>query len=259
MANNNTIRKTVLVTLVLCLACSIVVSTTAVVLRPIQVANQELDFKRNLLAAAGLLEADRGVEEVFNERITRRVVDLNSGTYTDAHDAQTFNQWRAARDSNLSTNLDRREDMAGINRRENYAVVYLVEDDRGELESVILPVRGYGLWSTMFGFLALEADARTVRGIGFYDHNETPGLGGEIDNQRWQEQWEGKKIFDDSGNVAFSVIKGRVDPSASQAQHQVDGLSGATLTGRGVENMIRFWLGEQGFKPFLTNLLEGEA
>lgn len=259
MANNDSIRKILIVTVVLCLVCSIVVSATAVMLRPMQQANQELDFKRNVLAAGNLIEPGRSVEEIFDERIIRRAVEFESGEFTDAVDVEEYDPRRAARDASTSTNLSRGEDIAGISRREDYTIVYLVEDESGELVSLILPVRGYGLWSTMYGFLALEADGNTISGIGFYEHGETPGLGGEIDNESWQEQWEGKKLYEEDGEVALSVIKGSVDPSADDAEHKVDGLSGATLTSRGVQNMMRFWFGEMGFKPFLTKLQEGEA
>lgn len=258
MANNDTIKKTVIVTLLLCFVCSVVVSTAAVVLKPMQVANKELDFKRNILSAAGMLEPGANVEQIFSERIVTRVVELDTGKFTDAVDSTTYDQRRAARDASLSTNLSKQEDIAGISRRENYAMVYLVEEN-GSLNKIVLPIKGYGLWSTLYGFVALEADANTILGLGFYEHGETPGLGGEIDNPNWKAQWEGKKVYDSEGEVAITVLKGRVDPSSPRAQYQVDGLSGATLTGRGVHNLVQFWLGESGFKRFLDNLQKGEA
>jgi Na+-transporting NADH:ubiquinone oxidoreductase subunit C len=132
--------------------------------------------------------------------------------------------------------------------------VYLVEQD-GAVETVVLPVHGYGLWSTMYGYLALEGDGRTVKGITFYQHGETPGLGGEIDNPSWQAKWTGKQALDDSGRVLLQVVKG--EPRGEGVEHQVDGLAGATLTARGVENLARYWLGEQGFGPYLARLTSG--
>jgi Na+-transporting NADH:ubiquinone oxidoreductase subunit C len=119
---------------------------------------------------------------------------------------------------------------------------------------VVLPVHGYGLWSTMYGFLALEADLDTVSGLRFFEHAETPGLGGEVDNPRWQAQWSGKRLFDEAGEFALQVLKGRVPEGAPDAQHKVDGLSGATITTRGVDNLVRFWVGEQAYGPFLARL-----
>ncbi|HEY7885658.1 MAG TPA: Na(+)-translocating NADH-quinone reductase subunit C [Cellvibrionaceae bacterium] len=259
MANNDTIKKTVIVTVLLCFVCSVIVSTAAVLLKPLQVANQELDFKRNILSAAGLLEAGGDVEQIFSQRVSMRAVDLDSGEYTDEVNPATYDQRAAAKDAALSTNLTKKEDIAGISRRENYSLVYLVENESGQLSKIILPIKGYGLWSTLYGFIALEADANTVAGLGFYEHGETPGLGGEVDNPRWKANWEGKKVYGDDGSVALTVIKGQVDPSSSRAEHQVDGLSGATLTARGVANLVQFWLGESGFKPFLDKLQKGEA
>lgn len=259
MANNDTIKKTITVTLLLCIVCSVVVSTAAVLLRPAQETNKALDFKRNILSAAGLMEEGRSVEEIFEERVTTRVVDLQTGEYTDEVDSNTYEQRKAAKDPSRSLPLSGDEDIAGISRRERYSIVYLVEDQQGGLQSIILPVRGYGLWSTLYGFLALEEDARTVVGLGFYEHAETPGLGGEIDNPNWKAQWPGKIVYDEQGEVAVRVAKGAVDPDSAGADYTVDGLSGATLTSRGVQNLLQFWLSDKGYKPFLINLREGEA
>lgn len=258
MSNNDSIKKTIIVTVLLCIVCSVIVSAAAVLLRPAQVANKSLDFKRNILSAAGLLEPGKNVDAIFNERVVTRVVDLKTGKFTDAVDPVSYDQRRASKDPSLSTNLSADEDIAKISRREDYSVVYLIQDENEQLQKIILPVKGYGLWSTLYGFLALEADANTVVGLVFYEHAETPGLGGEVDNPVWKAKWAGKKVYDE-GDVVIAIIKGSVDPSSSNAVHQVDGLSGATLTSRGVHNMLHFWLGDNGYKPFLTNLKNGEA
>ena len=257
MSEKNTIRKMVTVTLLVCLACSVVVSSAAVLLRPAQIANQQLDIRRNLLAAAGLTEPGKSVEEIFAERVTVRVLDLETGRFTDAVDPGTYDQQRASRDASMSRRLSADEDKAGLSRRERYSVVYLVQDG-DELETIVLPVRGFGLWSTMHGFLALDAQGQEVKGLGFYEHGETPGLGGEIDNPNWRAQWKGKQVYDDQGNVAIRVMKGRADPDSERYEHQVDGLAGATLTARGVQNMMQFWLGENGYQAFLTQLRQGD-
>ncbi len=96
----------------------------------------------------------------------------------------------------------------------------------------------------------------TVKGLGFYEHGETPGLGGEVDNPKWKEIWEGKKAYTSSGEVGLTVIKGTAPPDSD---YKIDGLSGATLTSKGVDNLVHFWLGEQGYKTFLTKLKNGEA
>ncbi len=259
MADKDSIRNVLTVAVTLCLACSVVVSSAAVLLRDAQQANEARDMNRNILAAADMYDPDRTVEEQF-EAVTIRAVDLETGRFTDEVDPETYDQRGAARDPALSKKLSRDEDIAGISRRERYALVYMVENDRGEIEKLILPMRGYGLWSTMYGFLALEPDFNTVAGIGFYEHGETPGLGGEIDNPRWQAKWEGKKLYqgDDRAEPELTVVKGEVNENREGAQYQVDGLSGATLTSKGVDSMVQFWMSEQGYAEFLRNLRQGE-
>ncbi|MDR1351193.1 MAG: NADH:ubiquinone reductase (Na(+)-transporting) subunit C, partial [Zoogloeaceae bacterium] len=128
------------------------------------------------------------------------------------------------------------------------------EDEAGALEALILPIRGYGLWSTLYGFLALKPDLNTVIGLGFYQHGETPGLGGEVDNPKWKSLWPGKTLFDADGKPNIQIIKGGVDKTNPAAGHQVDALAGATLTTNGVDHLLHFWLGEQGFGPYLARL-----
>ncbi|QIB67353.1 Na(+)-translocating NADH-quinone reductase subunit C [Kineobactrum salinum] len=257
MSKNDGIRKTLLVALSLCIVCSVVVSTAAVLLKPAQDVNRTLDRKRNILAAAGMLEEGVPVDEQFAQ-VQTRVVDLRTGEFSDAVDISNYDQLKAAKNPAQSQNLAGDDDIAQIGRREHYAPVYLVETEDGELDKVILPIRGYGLWSTLHGFIALEADGNTVAGLGFYDHGETPGLGGEVDNPRWKAQWPGKQVYRD-GEVEIALAKGSVDSASPLAQWRVDGLSGATLTSRGVSQLVQFWLGEQGFEPFLSKLKAGEA
>jgi Na+-transporting NADH:ubiquinone oxidoreductase subunit C len=255
-ANNDTIGKTITVTVLLCVVCSVIVSAAAVLLKPQQIANKELDRKTNILSAAGLMDSSKSVDELFSQ-ITTKVIDLETGKFTDAVDVATFDARKASKDPALSNKLDRQVDIASIKRQANYQTVYLVETE-GKLEKVILPVHGYGLWSTLYGFLALEGDLNTVVGLGFYSHAETPGLGGEVDNPLWKSQWPGKKVYADGAmEPLLGLIKGKVDPEAANAAHQIDGLSGATRTSNGVSQMVKFWMGENGSAPFLTNLKAG--
>ncbi|MCP3907900.1 MAG: Na(+)-translocating NADH-quinone reductase subunit C [Oceanicoccus sp.] len=257
MANKETTSKTIIVALVLCIVCSLVVSSAAVLLKDQQDANKKLDRYSNILAAAGMLNKDESIEDQYNRLITARVVDLETGRYTDVVDVATYDQRRAVKDNSLSEALSGEDDLAKISRRENYSMVYLVLS-KGELQKIILPVRGYGLWSTMRGFIALENDGNTIAGLGFSEHGETPGLGGEIDNPKWKSLWPGKKVYQ-NGEVEVGLIKGSVTPGSANADYEVDGLAGATLTSRGVTNLVHFWLGEKGFQKFLSNLRSGEA
>ena len=136
-------------------------------------------------------------------------------------------------------------------------MVHLFRED-GRLKRIILPVHGKGLWSTMYGFLALAPDGQTIESLAFYEHAETPGLGAEIDNPRWKAKWVGKLVFDKEGQPRIEVIKGTVDPDHPDAHHQVDGISGATITGRGVRNLVHYWLGDQGYGPALDKLRQKE-
>ncbi|EMR14057.1 Na(+)-translocating NADH-quinone reductase subunit C [Methylophaga lonarensis MPL] len=250
---NDDPRKTLLIAILLCLACSILVSTAAVALKPLQQANKENDIKRNILAVTGVNQEAGTLDELF-ARFEVQLVDLATGEYADTDiEPTSFDQRRAASDPSTSTRLSSAQDIAGIGSRSDLAPVYILRDG-DEIDQVVLPVHGYGLWSTMYGFLSLEGDFETIRGLQFYEHGETPGLGGEIDNPRWRSQWQGKKIYDDNDQLNIRVLRGYVDADSPQAKHQVDGLSGATLTAQGVSNLVNFWLGEHGFGPYLQRM-----
>lgn len=260
--NKDSISNVITVALGVCFVCAIVVSVAAVQLKPQRIANMELDRSKNILIAAGLYEenvtANSEIDTLF-EQFTLRVIDLKEKRFLDdaeveqlGIDMRKYDQRAAAKDPSTSISLSSEQDIASINRRARYSVAYLLEQD-GELDRIVLPVHGYGLWSTMYGFLALQGDLNTVAGITFYEQKETAGLGGEVDNPAWKAQWQGKKIYA-GDEVAFRVAKGAVDPTSPNAEYQVDGLSGATLTSRGVENMVAFWLGETGFGPLLDTL-----
>jgi Na+-transporting NADH:ubiquinone oxidoreductase subunit C len=244
--------KIVGVAVALCLICSILVSAAAIGLRSQQSANKLLEKQRNILQVAGLLEEGADVDQVFENRITARAIDLETGEFTDAVDAVTYDAITAARDPELSTLITPDEDIASIKRKAKYATVYLVEEIDGEnVETVIIPVHGYGLWSTLYGFLALKPDGDEIVGLQFYEHAETPGLGGEVDNPNWRAQWRGKELFADEGDLEIKIVK-----SGASGAHEVDGLAGATLTTTGVHNLVRYWTGENGFGPFLQKLPE---
>lgn len=248
--------RTLLVALAVSLVSSVFVAGAAVSLKPVQIENRQLDKQRSILSIAGLGEADmsaREVKELFASRIRAKVVDLETGDYTDAYDPNLFDPLKAAKDPKLSTALSGEQDIALIKRRERFTTVYMVEQD-GRVDALILPIRGYGLWSTLHGFMAIKTDLNTVVGLGFYQHAETPGLGGEVDNPKWKALWPGKTLFDAAGKPVIRIVKGGVDPASPEAGHQVDALAGATLTSNGVDRLLQFWLGEQGFGPYLAKL-----
>lgn len=250
---NDNIVKTIGVATLLCLVCSVIVSGSATVLRPKQVANKLLDKKSNILTVAGITDSSKSISELF-EQVETRVVDIASGQYTDAVDAATFDQRKASKEAEYRVDLTREQDKAQIGGLSKYANVYLVRDDAKNVSKIILPIKGYGLWSTMYGFIALESDATTVSSITFYEHAETPGLGGEIENKKWQASWKGKRITDASGKPVIQLVKTKVVPGTPGSEHKIDALAGATLTSNGVTNLIQFWTGKDAFGPFLERI-----
>ena len=241
------------VALLLCVVCSVLVSGAAVMLKPTQDANKLLDKRRNILTAAGLADEPGTVDELF-KRIQARIVDLDTGEYRDDIDTDTYDFIAAAADPQMGVAIPGDQDRAGIKRRARNVPVYMVEK-KGRVDKIILPIYGKGLWSTLYGFIALDArDINTIRGLVYYEHAETPGLGGEVDNPNWKALWVGKQAFDESGAVRIAVIKGKVVPGRSESKYQIDGLSGATITSRGVGDMLKYWLGEGGFGKYLAKL-----
>jgi Na+-transporting NADH:ubiquinone oxidoreductase subunit C len=251
--SQESVGKTFAVAGALAIFCGIFVSAAAVGLRPIQEENKSLDIKKNILAAAGLMTPDTNIEEAYKSSVTPRLVDLSTGNYDNTADANTYDQAKAAKDPAENRIIPAKEDIAKIKRMAKVALVYEIKKD-GKLDQIVLPFHGKGLWSTMYGFLAISSDIETVRGITYYQHGETPGLGGEVDNPKWKALWPGKKLFTENGDVAIHVIKGHVAESAPNAKYEVDGLSGATLTTTGTDAMIRFWIGPEAFGKYLSKI-----
>ena len=235
-----------IIPLVACIACAIIVSVTAVSVRPEQNLNIENEKKIKILAAAGI-ETDKGDEEF--SRIKTVFVDFETDKLVTIDSA--YDHIKAASDPDLSTVIPKADDIAVLKRRENIGTIYVWVDEQNDIEKLVLPIRGYGLWGTLYGYLSLDSDLNTVRGIEYYDHKETPGLGGEVDNPNWKSDWYGKRIYNDDGSVALYVTKG-----ASSTDYEIDGISGATLTTNGVSNMIKYWLGDNGYGPIIKNLNE---
>ena len=250
---DNTV-KTVVVALGLCLVASMVVSSAAVSLRPLQERNAALDKQVNILQVAGVYEDGIDVAEAF-DAFEPHVLELASGEFTDQFEADSFDDRAAADDLTLSAPLE--DDPASIGRQANYVTVYLLRNEDGTLDKVILPVYGYGLWSTLYGFMAIEEDGNTIYGLQFYEHAETPGLGAEVDNPRWKALWRDKKLRTDDGEGELAITVAKTPPAAGR-DYYVDALSGATLTSRGVDNLVRFWMSERGFEPFLERVRAGE-
>ena len=251
------VRYIILFSALVCVACAILVSSSAVTLKEMQDVNKAQFKQKNVLEAAGLIApgADVSEDEIAQlmERIRPRLVDMKSGALVEDADvdAAGFDQQKRKKDPATSFAVE--SNAARVKRVPNRAQIFeVLAEDGQQVEMLVLPIEGYGLWSTLLGFIALDRDLQTVRGLTYYDHKETPGLGGEVDNPRWKSLWPGRKVFGNDGSVAVEVIKGAAGPVESDP-FQVDGLSGATITARGVTNMLQFWLGETGFGPFLES------
>lgn len=261
MQQRDSLINTLLVATVLCVVCSLAVSSAAVVLRPLQEANVKLDQQKNILDATGLAKGEFGYPaaelsreqiEELNKWISEELVDLKTGEYTDSVDIALYDMKEAASNPNESTPIVDPKYNIGEPRRPNVMKVFFVKQPGSDkIQQVVLPIFGKGLWGTLYGFLALKSDLQTIQGITFYQHKETPGLGGEVDNPLWKDQWEGRKLYDDSGEPAAIVFKG---PAPADNPYAVDGLSGATITSRGVTNLIRFWASDDGYGPYLRKL-----
>jgi len=206
------ISNTLFVAVGLSLICSVLVASAAVVLKPVQKKNQEEFWKRIVLEVAGLMRPDADIATLF-AAIQPTRVEIANGEQLEV----------------------------------------FLHSENGELRQIILPVSGPGLWSTMYGYLAVAPDGNTIKGIRFYDHGETPGLGDQVDRESWRAQWVGKEIYGDSELPQIRVVRGFVaaDASGETSKHEVDGLSGATLTGNGVTRLVRYWTGPEGFGPYL--------
>ena len=206
-----------------------------------------------MLPADQNVSADgRSIEELFAE-FTVRAVDLQTGEYLDGIDVASYDPIRAASDASKSVALTPSEDIATLRRRENVSLVYLKTTATG-IEKIVMPVRGYGLWGTLYGYLALDGDLNTIAGLGFYQHKETPGLGGEVDNSKWKAGWQGVRLFNDMGQPQVRLVKQRSASTSEAASYEVDALSGATFTTKGVENMVNYWTGDGGFGAYLKRL-----
>ena len=236
-----------IIPLIACIACAVIVSVTAVSVRPEQNLNIENEKKLKILAAAGIVtnEVDKEfskIETLYIDFVSNQLIQIEGN----------YDHIKACASAESSSIIPKNQDIAILKRRENVAPIYVWYSEEEQIQKVVLPIRGYGLWGTLYGYISLDADLNTVKGIEYYDHKETPGLGGEVDSPAWKSDWNGKKVYNSSGEVILYVTKG-----PSSEDYEIDGISGATLTSNGVTNMIRYWLGENGYGPVLQQLREG--
>ena len=257
-------RKALLVLLSVALICSVLVSVSAILLRPIQEANERIERYRHIVTLTGLTAPGQALDdaqvEAAIEQLDVRVVALETGQFV-AIEPEEVDSRRAASDPDRSIAIPPDADVAGIGRRAQQEVVYLVfagDGPSSALSRVILPIHGQGMWSTLYGLVALEADLNTIAAVTFYEQEETAGLGDQIENSAWQARWAGRRLFGRGGDFRFRVANGIVDDDSPAAAHEVDGLSGATITANAVTALMEFWFGPFGYGPLLEQLAAGE-
>ncbi|NQY37020.1 MAG: Na(+)-translocating NADH-quinone reductase subunit C [Alteromonadaceae bacterium] len=245
---SETFGGTLIFVFIICLVCAALVSISAVGLKPLQKANKLLDNQTKILEASGLLAiAGTDIPSTYNKFVVGKMIDLDTGEFIEG-DVNEFDERRDSRDLTKSSKPE--NDMAGINRRANRAVIYFVNNEQGKLDTIVLPIIGSGLWDLMYGYVGMNSDLNTVKSVIYSaDFKETPGLGAEVLNPRWKALWPGKKIFNSAGEVKIKLVKGGAKKGDV---HGVDALSGATLTSRGVTNTLHFWFGDEGYGPFIA-------
>lgn len=251
---NESPGKTLGVAFLVALICAVAVSVTAITLRPLQEANLQREREARM---AEMIAALPGMADILRktdaETLDTRIVDLTTGEAVDSIDPAQFDYEAAQSAVDMSTPLPAEADIAGIGRRPDYAPAYLLRDgDR--LVLIVLPVYGSGYQSLIRAYLALEGDLDTIAALVIYEQGETPGLGTRITDPAWQARWQGKQITGEGGTVRLSVVQGE-----AQGPFEVDAISGATRSSMGVSNLVRFWLGEHGFGPFLDRLRAKEG
>lgn len=241
------------------LACSLLVSGAVQYFRPMQLAYAALDRNRVIVQAGGLLPAnesssDREIASAFRN-IDARLVDLRTGEFSTVADPLVYNQIEAALDETSSSPIPEEFDLAKLGRRAHFAPVYIRRENDRPVR-VVLPIYGQGMWSMISGYLALGSDLNTIETLHIFEHGETPGIGDRIEDPEWLGKWSGKRVFDQQGLPRIGLADGIVDPTSPEAIHAVDAISGATVTADAVSRMVRFWMGPDGFGPFLSKLRE---
>ena len=252
--DNESPLKAIIVVTATALVCSVLVTVAAVTLQPIQRVHQNLERNRHIVRISGLMDpaeelSDWEIIATFQD-LDARLVDLDQGVFDETFNPDTFDIRKAAGDPEFSVTIPADQDVAGLKQRSRLMTVYLVRDG-DDLHRIILPVYGPGMWSTIYGFLALESDLNTIVDMSFYEQEETAGIGDQILRPDWLARWRGKRLYDEQGAVRFRIADGSVDPGSPDAAYQVDALTGASVTAGGVTNLIRYWLGPHGFANFL--------
>ncbi|MCI2963243.1 Na(+)-translocating NADH-quinone reductase subunit C [Shewanella sp. N2AIL] len=251
----DTVVGTMIFTITLCLLCSFMITGTAGILKERKVSKKRDEVKRYVLMAADVnLGQDTDFREIFAKSVKPLLINLDTGKVDSDANVLDFDERMAA--INPETSSAPKKDIAKIKTRANDARVFKVLDADGKLDSVVVPFYGKGLWSMIYGYVAVEPDFNTIKGLVVYEHGETPGIGDFVTDPHWLSLWKGKQLFDEKGKFAMRLVKG----GAKEGDvHGVDAVSGATMTGRGVQRAMEFWFGVEGFQTFFNQLKASAA
>lgn len=249
MPNDNR-TKTIIVAFLVASVCALLVSGATVLLRPIQTANRAAEEQTRIEA---LVRGIPGMTDLLAQSggtLTTVVIDLAKGRA--AADVTVDTLAVALGDTSNWTVLGPAADLAGLGQRPDFAQVFLLRDGE-EIPLVLLPMTGLGYGGRIDAILALRGDMNTIAGIAITSHSETPGLGGRIEEPAWQADFQGTALRDGAGDLRFAVARAQ-----ASSPYEVDGITGATRTGRGMTNMVRFWLGPDGYGPLIRAITLGE-
>lgn len=228
---------------------AVLVSVSSVKLKPFQEAHLEAERAARMTRMLDTLPGLRDLmEDMGVDTLETRLVNLETGAFLQGADPAAFDSRAAETDPDQSVVIPPELDIAGLGRRPVLAPVHLLDRD-GEVLLIVLPISGKGYQSTLRATLALEADLTTIAALTITEQAETPGIGARIETPDWQNLWAGKEVTDETGKIVITVVRGQ-----ASGPHEVDGISGATITSNGVANMLRYWLSDHGFGPFLERL-----
>ncbi len=232
--------------------CSLLVSLAVLWLRPIQLAYASIERNRAIVEASGLVAPGTPLDEgeivdLFLDLETR-IVDLDAGAFSDAVSAATYDFRAAINDPDQTRPIPAELDIANLGRRPVHLPVFLLRDGQ-VIERIVLPIYGQGMWAMIHGFLSIGADFATIEGVTFYEQGETPGIGDRFLEPAWLAQWRGRPAYNENGQVVLRIGAGQASPPTTGA---IDAITGATITTSAIERLVRYWLGDDGFGPFLA-------
>lgn len=234
-----------------CVVCSLMLSVVSGVLRDRQEQNRILDRQKNILMAVGY------APEELSKKKAAEILEL----YQQSFEELVIDRQGNVVESKKPSDLDPKE-ASGEAKDPKHLPLFRQKDpnDPAKTLAYVYPVAGKGLWSTLYGYLAVKPDGSEIVGIAFFKHGETPGLGAEIEKEWFTSNFKGKRLYEGGKIVGVEVVKGRVADkvmSAEQQRHAVDGISGATLTSNGVTKMLQAM--PLRYDPFFKKLQQGQT